>query len=130
MGDSGLNTQGWKNQYDQVFDCSSPYKEIGSGFPLANNLAFYAEGSANNVSQVKLVLNVNNRSSSSSAHAALLKAATTLIEKTTGEKLTKPLIDSIKKGTNVTQRVGCSIAEVVRVDWPTGKGYEVKVIIK
>ena len=130
MSDSGLSTRGWKNQYSQIFGCSSPYKKLGSDSALANNLAFYAEGNSVNVSQVKLVLNVNDRSSSALAHMELVKAASTLIEKSTGEKLSQSLINAIKNGIKITERVGSSTVEVVQIDWPTGKGYEVKVIIK
>ena len=130
LADSGLATQGWKKQYDQEFGCASPYKELGSGFPLANNLAYYAEGSSSAVRLVTLVLNVNNRASASSGHQQLLEAASDLSVKATGEQLPQALKDAIKNGSKASQKLGLAVVEVVREDWPTGKGYEVKVIIK
>ena len=73
LDDAGLATRGWKNQYEQEYGCSSAYKQIDSGFPLANNLAFYAEGNGSSVAQVELMLNINNRAQASSAHQELLK---------------------------------------------------------
>lgn len=58
----------WKNIYDNEFGCNSPYKKIGPGFPLENSLAYYADGNKNSVNQVKLVINVNNKSQAKSIH--------------------------------------------------------------
>lgn len=130
MSDFGLSTRGWKNQYDNIFGCSSAYRESGRGYPLANNLAFYAEGDRNTVKQVKLVLNVNNKAASASAHAELLKAADALSMKACGKALPQPLKESIKSGKKSSGKVGASTVEIVRINWPTGKGYEIKVFIE
>lgn len=130
LKDWGLATRGWKNHYGDVFGCSSPYKELGSGYPLANNIAFYAEGNASAVTQAKLVLNVNNRESASTAHEELLKGAEVLVVKAAGEQLPQSLKDAIKSGEKTAIKVGSSSVEVLREEWPTGKGYEVKVVIK
>lgn len=129
LSNSGLTTSGWKNYYDDNYGCSSPYKEFGSGASLANNLAFYAEGTSNSAKQVKLVLNINNRASASSAHQELVKLAITLSKKATGEKLPQALQDAIRNGQSASQKVGSAMVEVVKEEWTTGKGYEVKVII-
>lgn len=129
MKDFGLITGGWINEYDNEFGCSSPYKQLDSGFPLANNLAFYAEGNSTAVNLVKLVLNVNNRNSAKTAHQELLKAAEVLSITATGEKLPKALKDAITDGKKAIAKVGPSSVEIIRFDWPTGKGYEIKVSI-
>jgi hypothetical protein len=108
----------------------SPYKELGAGNPLANNLAYYVDGNASAATQVKLVLNVNNRSAAKPAHAELLKAAEALSIKSTGQQLTQPIRDAIQQGKNASGKLGKSALEVMRDDWPTGKGYEIHVIIK
>ncbi len=130
LNETALTTNGWKNEYDQEFGCSSNYKQLGSGFPLANNLAFYVEGNNNSVVQAYLMLNVNDRTSASSAHQELLKAAKILSNKQTGKQLSQKLIDSITKGSNTSQKLGNATVDIVREDWPTGRGYEVKVTIK
>ncbi|SOD16245.1 hypothetical protein [Nitrosomonas ureae] len=129
LKDFGLATRGWKNHYENVYGCSSPYKELGSGFPLANNLAFYVEDDNTTARQTKLVLNVNNCESEKPAHEELLKAAEALSVKATGESLPKTLRDAIKTGKNTTAKVGSAFMEVIRENMPTGKGYEIKVLI-
>ena len=130
LNEAALTTNGWKNEYNQEFGCSSNYKQLGSGFPLANNLAFYVEGNNNLVVQAYLILNVNDRKSASSAHQELLKTAKILSNKQTGKQLSQKLIDAITKGSNTSQKIGNATVDIVREDWPTGIGYEVKVTIK
>ncbi|WP_139231720.1 DUF6030 family protein [Azotobacter beijerinckii] len=130
MIEAGLSTGGWKNHYDQEFGCSSPYKDIGSALPLPNNLAFYAEGNRDSVKSVKLVLNVNDRSTASSANKQLQKAAAILFQKITSEKIPQPIMNAIINGKGISQKAGISQVEVIRDNWPTGKGYEIKIVIK
>jgi hypothetical protein len=126
----GLSTRGWKSYYDDVYSCSSPYKEFGSGYPLKNNLAYYVEGTATAVKQLKLVVNVNNRAEAKEAHAELLKAAEVLVKKSLNESLSDSIHNAITNGKNMSSKIGDATVEVVRDNWPTGKGYEIKVIIK
>ena len=127
---SNLATRGWKSYYGSEYGCSSPYKELGSDFPLANNIAYYVGGTSNTVSEVKLVLNINNQSSSTAAHKELLKSANLLLQKVSGQKLTSSLSSAIKNGKPNSEKIGSTNVEIIRDDWPTGKGYEIKVIIK
>lgn len=76
------------------------------------------------------MLNVNDGASASSAHQELLKAAEALSIKETGKQLAQKLIDAINKGSNSSQKIGNATVEIARTDWPTGRGYEVKVTIK
>lgn len=128
LNKSGLSTKGWKDNYG--YGCNSPYKELGSGYPLANNLAYYADGSVDSVTQVKLVVNINNKASAKVAHKALLDASEILSKNLSGESLPKSLINAIINGKSASHNVGKTVVDIVRVDWPTGKGYEVKVIFK
>jgi hypothetical protein len=128
LSDMGLSTRGWKNHYENVFGCSSPYKELGSGAPLANNLAYYVEGSPTTAKKAKLVININNKSSAVSAHQELLKAAEALSLKAAGARLPEEISSAIKSGTKASTKLGQTNIEVTRIDWPTGKGYEVKVL--
>lgn len=131
LNNLGLTTTGnWRNVYDQEFGCHSPYKEIGSGLPLANNLAYYADGNRSAVTQAKLVLNVNNKSQATSAHSALLEASEALSIKITGVKLPSTIKDAITGGNPMQSSVGQTAVEVKRSDWRTGKGYELHVIFK
>lgn len=129
---SNLDLKGrkWTDYGDGTSGCASNYKDIGSGSPMANNLAFYATGSDSTVDQVKLVLNFNQVKSVGMSISALGKAS----EKLSLEALGAPLPNSIKKaivlGQPLTAAAGTGTIEVVRDNWPTGKGYEVQVIMK
>jgi len=129
LDEIGLTTSGWKNEYDQ-FGCESDYKQLGSSDGLANNLAFYLEGNSSSVELTYLMLNVNDGTSASSAHQELLKAAEALSIKETGKKLPKQLKSAITKGINASEKIGKASVEIARHDWPTGRGYDVKVFIK
>jgi hypothetical protein len=129
LKESGFVTRGWKRYIEQEFGCTSDPKQIGTGSPLANNLTYYAEGNSSSAAkQVKLVLNVNNRASAALAHEELSKAAAALSPKATGATLPQPVVDAIKSGARASQRVGTATVEVAKSEWPTGKGYDVKVI--
>lgn len=130
LNDPGLNTGGWKHQYDSEYGCSSPYKEFGSGFPLKNNLAYYVDGKANKAKILKLVLNVNNKNEVKKAHEELLKAATLLVKNAFGLNLPQSIAKAIKNGTKATEKIGNGSIALIRIDWPTGKGYELKLSIQ
>ncbi len=130
MNEIGLKTRGWKDRGSSDYGCSSPYKDIGSGYPLPNNLAFYAEGEKSSVKLVKLVLNVNKTEHAKTGHEALLHAAGILSEKATGQPLSKTLKAALSSGKSVTEKLGNSKITVIRDNWPTGLGYEVKIVFE
>ena len=130
LSEVNLATRGWINEYDESYGCSSDYKEIGSGSPLANNLAYYVEGNIDSVFQVYLTLNINDKKSAGLAQKELITVSQLLCQRTTGSKLPQKLIDAIRKGKNESQKLGNATIEIERQNWPTGRGYEVKLIIK
>src|SRR5690606_31226687 len=83
----GLVTNGWNNRYENSYGCSSPYKDIGNGYPMPNNLSFYAEGTKSEVRKIKLVLNFNDRNDTDDAYSELLKASALLIKAFTGQDM-------------------------------------------
>lgn len=129
LDNEGLPTRGW-NVYGSTFGCSSEYKDIGSGSPLANNLAYYVDGDRNSVTQAMLVLSVHNKSQATSGHSALLSSSEELSVKLAAEKLPQTIKDAITGGKPMKTKVGQATIEVERDDWPTGKGYELHVIFK
>src|SRR6266511_4175009 len=79
LDEIGLKTNAYKN-YDpdfraNEFACFSPYKEIGAGRPMSNNLAYYVTGDQKAAKELKLVLNVNDRSTAEDGHRALAIAS-------------------------------------------------------
>lgn len=130
LSDVGLGTRGWKNDYDDEYHCSSPYKEIGPGSPLANNLAYYVEGSRGAVKRLKLVVNINNRVQQAAALSELQVAAKLLASKILGVALPSAAINALKSGTQGSWKVGQNTVSVKRDNWPTGKGYEIHFVIE
>jgi hypothetical protein len=132
LNGKGLITGPWKDygpggSSAGNFGCHTPYKNVGTGFPLPNNLAYYVDGQPSKAGLLYLVLNVNNRKQAVAAHQALLDAAASLAEKASG----KPLPDSIREAITAGKPASLSSAgtriRVTRFDWPTGKGYDIKV---
>ena len=130
LSDLDLKGRKWTDYGDGTSGCASNYKDIGSGYPLANNLAFYAAGSDLTVDQVKLVLNFNQTKSVGMSISALGKASEKLSLKALGAQLPNSIKKAIVLGQPLTAAAGTGTIEVVRDDWPTGKGYEIQVIMK
>lgn len=121
----------WKNYGNGMWGCNSPMVEIGKTFPLSNDIAYYAEGTKNNVESLKILLNINNKDDSTKSLTEFLKNTDYLIYKATGGKTAPPsFINAAKVGASCNAKVGETMLELKRTDWPTGKGYDIKVIIK
>lgn len=127
---SGLIGREWSNSEDGTSGCSSDYKEIGEGSPLPNNLAFYAEGVSETVNEVRLVVNYNQPRSSKSATRELVAASEILAKQALGLPLPKRVVEAISAGKPIIASVGSGSVEVSRMSWPTGRGYEVHVLMK
>ncbi len=110
--------------YDETYGCATSYKTLGSGFPLANNLAYYVTGSQHLAIEVKLVLNVNVRSTQAEAKRELKKFSSVITQAATGIKLPTDIANAISTGSpKVIEKHGYKL-QLTRDDWPTGKGYE------
>ncbi|HPN98842.1 MAG TPA: hypothetical protein PLX88_09700 [Syntrophorhabdaceae bacterium] len=130
MSSNGMATRGYKNPDGVGYFCSSPYKEIGTGYPLKNNIAYYAEGDAGKVTKLKLVLNVYYKKEAKQAQTELMKNAETLLKKALKASLPKEAKDAILAGKSGKWKVGDVDISVARENWPTGKGYEIKLRVE
>lgn len=130
LAEQGLPGRKWTDYEDGTSGCASNYKDIGQGSPLANNLAFYVTGAGHTIKQAKLVLNFNQPENPGMAISALGKAAELLIPKMLGAPLPNEIRKAIVLRKPASISVGSGIVELVRDDWPTGKGYEVQVIVR
>ncbi len=130
LADLGLKGRKWVDYGDGTAGCASDYKDIGSSSGLPNNLAYYATGSGSSAAQVKLVLNYNQPSQAAKATPQLLKAADRLSALMLGAPLPASIKNAVSNGKPVKERLGAGEIEVTRDNWPTGKGYEVHVILR
>jgi hypothetical protein len=131
----GLMTGSWKDYGPGGssvgnFGCHSPYQELGTGSSLKNNLAYYVEGQPSKAGLLYLVLNVNDKSQAVLAHKALLKAAELLAHNATGTALPENIRQAITRGSKASASSAGSLIRVIRIDWPTGRGYEIKVFFE
>jgi len=126
-----LATRGWKNDYDAEYSCSSPYKDIGADGPtgLPNNLAYYANGTGETASQLKLVLNYNVPGNPAAATRELVTNAKALAKRATGADLPADVEAALKAGKASSTDAEGYHHEVKRDDWPTGNGYEIHYIL-
>lgn len=128
LDEQNLVTRGYKDD-GLGYIASSPYRELSSKGVMANNLAYYCEGTSTKVSLVKVVLNMNSPKDESNAHTELIAAARLLTKKATGKELPALVQDAItKKQSKTWTQEGYNIAVLTKV-WPTGRGYEIKFSI-
>lgn len=130
LSGSSLPGGTWRDQEDGAWGCSSDYLEIGAGSPLPNNLAYYVDGGVVSPTQVKLVLNYNKPKSKDAATKALLSASSTLSQKALGVKLPAGITKAIASSQPATSQAGSGVIDVLREDWPSGKGYEIHVVMR
>jgi hypothetical protein len=137
----GLTTNRyWRDDNEQVFHCLSSYKELGTvADPLAlsskNNLAYYVDGDAERIHQMKLVLNVyhhnvKSRHGATQAHQPLGQAAKRLTQEALKTPLPKPAEQAIAAGKSWQGTVKAATLELTRDEWPSGKGYGLHFLIR
>lgn len=127
LNDLGLRTRGWKNTSGTEWMCSSDYKEL-FGTPPAT-IAYYVKGTNGQAESAKLVLSVWDRSEEGSARGELAIDGDALIRGVTGEGMPVELSQPLALGKNATRGIGKRTVTVRRTDWPTGKGYEIELLI-
>jgi hypothetical protein len=126
----GLQTRGYKDLVgDGEYSCSSTYKELGGDSIMSNDIAYYAYGSSGQVRKLEIVLNVKSRNQSVQAHKELKDISSELTQKAIGNSLPDAAAISITQGKPGRWMVGGYLVEVIREEWPTGKGYEIHFII-
>lgn len=130
MSTRGMATRGYKNPDGIGYFCSSSYIEMGSGLPVKNNIAYYAEGDAEKVTNLKLVLNVNFKQEAKQAHTELANSSEILMERALNAHLPQQVKEAILAGKNGKEKIGNVNIIITRVDWPTGKGYELKYVVE
>lgn len=137
----GLGTDGyWRDDGDSIFRCLSSYKELGTaadalGLSSKNNLAYYVDGDAERVHEMKLVLNVYHhnvkpRSGVKQAHQPLVQAAKRLTQEALHTPLPKTAEQAIAAGKPWQGTLKTAALELTREDWPTGKGYELHFLVR
>ena len=131
LKDIGFNTKAYKKSYNTTYKCSTNYIDVGvpSSFLLANNIAYYAVGNEKLITQLKLVINVNQIDMRSEIIKKLLTTSEKLTQKALGINLPSQISDAIKKPKSISYLYGEINLKVTYIPWDTGNGFEVHYII-
>lgn len=137
-----MYTKGWKHMFGEEYACVSDSHDIGTapGGGLKNYIVYYSQGTDKQVHIVKLKLYVNVRQQAKAAEKLFIEFADDMSREAIGVPLPRGAHDAITSGRKSwTTQVVPAIPElggvgrdvlVERDDWPTGKGYDVRVIIE
>jgi Family of unknown function (DUF6030) len=132
----GLDTgRYWRDDGEKLFSCLSPMTPLGTaaepyGLGLKNNLAYYVNGDAERAHDLLLKLNVNQRHEAKQAHQALVRAAKALTHQALNTPLPKAAEQAIAAGKPWRGSIKAATLELTREDWPTGKGYDLKFLVR
>lgn len=111
-----------------VFGCMSEEKNLGAGSP-SNTITYYARGEAERAQQVGLRLKVNEPEKASEALQTLLEYSQQLSERSIGIPLSTSASRAILSGNGGKGKVGTTKIEILRQNFPDGKGYVLNYII-
>lgn len=127
----GMRTGAYKNNLAQPkqYFCFSPYKPIGSGWSLENNLAYYVVGIQDTATELKLVLNVDMKAAQVGG-TVLSVASDLLTKRALGSRLSDEVLHALLAGETGKWDAGENEILITREDWPNGRGYELKFIIR
>lgn len=109
---------------------SSPYFEIDDEV-LANNVAYYVEGTSEIATTLKLVMNLNYKETKKLAHEKLLSASRRLCEKALGAPLPRPIEKALRYGQNLEAELKGKRISVAKDSWPPNAfgEYDIKFTI-
>jgi hypothetical protein len=82
------------------------------------------------VTNLKLVLNVNNINDAKSAYKVLASTGNSLVKKATGGTLSQEALTAIEGGHAGSWIIGSVSVKLIRDEWPSGKGHELKLVIE
>lgn len=135
-----LNDSGFKmNSYSKLewpegnwnYGCFSSYKIlVGGGMP-PNNIAYYVYGNKDTVRELQLFLNVNYKPKAKAAQWILSNFSDDLFQKAFGFHLPPKIHTAIERGEPGKWKIKKGIIiQLIRDNWPTGKGYSLNFSIK
>lgn len=121
----------WKSSNnDDIYRCISNYLDVSpeTNNKMANNVAYYVEGSFDTVKEVKIVLNVNNTKYKTQSTNEFLKMVDTLYSQLNNKTLPSEIQTAIKdkKGLENSEGELIYIVEYTKND----SGYTQKFIIR
>ncbi|MBU1274886.1 MAG: hypothetical protein KJ720_05870 [Proteobacteria bacterium] len=127
LNGTGIKTGSYKNLAG-ARGCVSRYFDLSDGLP-ANDIAYYVAGTPTAATKLKLVLNVHDRANETSARQSLVLYANKLVKESLQLDMLGDLQAAIMKGKPRSWKKGVARIGLIRDDWPSGKGYSLKLVI-
>ena len=128
----GMQTRGYKNRSSmpKEYFCSSPYKSVSDGWPSENNIAYYVVGDHDTAWELRLVLNVDYKHTAEIAQNVLAVASNLLTKRALGATLSVEVLQTLLSGNTGKWDAGENQILIEREEWPNGRGYLMKFIIR
>ncbi|QBQ16807.1 DUF6030 family protein [Acinetobacter haemolyticus] len=129
----GLEMTNWKSSAgDGIYRCISNYIDISpdNGTKLPNNLAYYVQGTENTVNELKIVLNVNDKSYRKKAENEFIMLSSKVYKNINPNELPSDLINAISSKKNYSISDENFTYSIENEDFENGKGFTQKFIIR
>lgn len=127
-----LEMTNWKSSMnDGVYRCISNYIDISpdQGLDLPNNLAYYVQGTENTVTELKVVLNVNDKKFKRKAKEEFIKMSSNVYSQVKAGKFPPAVIKAITAKRDYStsdEKLSYTLDNDI---WKNGKGYTQRFII-
>ncbi|WP_437310009.1 hypothetical protein [Sorangium sp. So ce388] len=128
-GVSGFKSGEWRRFYEEEWGCIGGPVVVGGSRPSENTIGYHVMGNRDTVGYARLRLTVNDRASSSEAHKSLASYAEKMFAAALGHGVPAPVSTAILSAKSGQWTVGDKLIIVDVDNWPTGKGYDVRVTI-
>jgi hypothetical protein len=130
LTNDGLVTRDYNRTYENEWTCSSNYLEIDSGL-LRNNIGYYLSGNKFAVTELKLILNINNPKAAGNAEDKFYDIAFKLIDRALSDTEIPTALDFLAKRKDFNIVVGSIRIQLETQPWQGGipDGYSLKITI-
>lgn len=126
----GFETGFYNRSYDEEWFASSRMVEFGGGL-LADNIAYYTEGTEDIVNTLKIKVNVNDASRSEEARNKLIELGNALCIQSLGDQLPEQIGNAIVNGKDHSEWLENKKITLFIEKWDGHKfdGYDLKLVI-
>jgi len=115
-----LATRDYHRSFGDEWFAGSSYLELGSEFPLPNNLAYYVTGTEHAATSLKLCLNVNRADERDMAEARFVEVGSTLLDASLGTAAAEPAIHTLFALQPREIRIGARLVLLTHEQWDSG----------
>lgn len=127
----GLESQGWGELAGGEYGCPSETKEFGMESEIfhRNDITYYVSSTNGELTELKLMVNVNNPKDISSAKQELLVATQELLSKLGVKVIPNELLKGISNVQNADVSVNGLNFNLVKMPWGTQGQFSIKLVV-